>query len=163
VPLTAAGRKDWSNQVPIAAGMIAGAGNNRRAIDLVHSRAPEKFEFIELKIGSDTPLFAAVEILEYGFVWLLSRRDRGNLGYADRAIIQASGVQLSVLAPARYYRELDLTWLSASLSEGVRRLGERHGDVRLDFAFQEFPLGFVWPDAGAATDVLSALDSRSPR
>lgn len=159
----AADRRDWSNQIPIAAGILAGAGNNRRAIDLVHSPAPEKFEFVELKIASDTPLFAAIEILEYGFIWLLSRRDGEALGYADRAIIQASDIQLSVLAPRSYYRELDLTWLTECLSEGVRRLGLRQGDMRLDFAFQEFPQEFVWPDVDATTEVLAALDSRRAR
>ena len=61
-------REDWSNQVPIASGLIAGGGDRRRAIDLIHRRGPVAFAFVELKVGSDNPLFAAVEILKYGFV-----------------------------------------------------------------------------------------------
>jgi hypothetical protein len=57
------GRQDWSNQIPIASGLISGAKDRRRAIDLVHQRGPEAFDFLELKIGSDNPLYAAIEIL----------------------------------------------------------------------------------------------------
>lgn len=81
-------RTDWSNQIPIASGIIAGGGDRRRAIDLAHLRGADAFDFIELKVGSDNPLYAAIEILKYGFVWLLSRKHRDVLGYSDRLLIQ---------------------------------------------------------------------------
>ncbi len=158
----ALGRRDWSNQVPIASGIVVGGGDRRRAIDLVHQRAPKDFDFVELKIGSDTPIFAAVEILQYGFVWLLSRRDQDVLGYRGRTLIEASDVQLSVLAPSAYYRGVDLTWLAADLSHGLALLGERHGSVRLGFTFEEFSPGFSWPGR-QPVDVLTALESRRKR
>ncbi len=154
------GRADWSNQVPIASGMIAGGGDRRRAIDLVHLRGPDAFDFVELKVGSDNPLYAAVEILKYGFVWLLSREHRVRLGYSGKALVEASDVRLSVLAPHAYYDGLALDWLEAGLSQGVLALGtERHG-VRLSFAFEAFPASFVWPDPDARA-ALSALDRRT--
>ena len=52
----AAGSSDWANQIPVASGLIAGARDNRRAIDLVHRRDTRTYEMIELKIASDTPL-----------------------------------------------------------------------------------------------------------
>jgi hypothetical protein len=64
---------DWANRIPAASGLIAGAGDGRRAIDLVHRRGDRHFELIELKIASDTPLYAAVEIIGYGCLWLLAR------------------------------------------------------------------------------------------
>ncbi len=102
------GRDDWSNQVPIASGMIAGGGDRRRAIDLVHRRGPDAFDFVELKVRSDNPLYAAVEVLKYGFVWLLSREHRALLGYRGKAVVEASDVRLSVLAPHSYYDGLTL-------------------------------------------------------
>jgi hypothetical protein len=54
------GRTDWANQVPVASGLIVGAADRRRAIDLVHKRGERHFELIELKIASDTPLYAAL-------------------------------------------------------------------------------------------------------
>ncbi|RYD64480.1 MAG: hypothetical protein EOP84_32700 [Verrucomicrobiaceae bacterium] len=154
------GRRDWSNQVPVASGIIAGSANSRRAIDLVHSTEPNRFEFVELKIGSDTPLYAAVEILQYGFIWLLSRRYQALLGYGGRTIVDATDIRLSVLAPADYYRGLDLSWLSGALNEGLRSLGERN-DVQLEFAFEQFPARFKWPSE-TQIDVLAALDNRMP-
>lgn len=64
------GRRQWANQIPVASGLVIGAGDRRRAIDLVCECAHGHFEFIELKIASDTPLYAAVEIISYAAVWL---------------------------------------------------------------------------------------------
>ncbi|MFC3440120.1 hypothetical protein ACFOKF_02730 [Sphingobium rhizovicinum] len=154
------GRSDWSNQVPIASGMIAGGGDRRRAIDLVHRRGPNAFEFVELKVGSDNPLYAAVEILKYGFVWLLSREHSARLGYGGKSLVEASDVRLSVLAPHPYYDGLNLGWLEAGLSRGVMALGAERQEVRLSFAFEAFPISFVWPDPDPMT-ALSALDQRT--
>ncbi|HEV2079948.1 MAG TPA: hypothetical protein VGR19_08665, partial [Allosphingosinicella sp.] len=68
----AAGRRDWSNQVPVASGVVRSSGEGRRAIDLVQQLGEGHFAFIELKVASDTPLFAAFEIIGYVGVWLLS-------------------------------------------------------------------------------------------
>lgn len=155
-------RTDWSNQIPIASGIIAGGGNKKRAIDLVHRREANAYDFIELKVGSDNPLYAAIEILKYGFVWLLSQKHRDVLGYADRPLIQASDVQLSVLAPNRYYRDLNLEWLSDGLAEGLKRVGLRNGGVRMSFLFESFPHSFVWPGSDP-TVALSAIDARLKR
>jgi len=156
-------RMDWSNQVPVASGVIKG-GDRKRAIDLVHQRGPSAFDFVELKVESNNPLYAAVEILQYGFVWLLSRLSQDALGYGGRPLIQASDVQLSVLAPQAYYRDLNLRWLSVGLSEGLQTLGERNGGVRLSFAFEAFAHSFAWPvPRPDPATVLSALDGRIRR
>lgn len=154
------GRKDWSNQIPVASGMIAGGGDGRRAIDLVHRRGPSAFDFVELKVGSDNPLYAAVEILRYGFVWLLSREHRAQLGYDGKPLVEASDVRLSVLAPHPYYDGLSLDWLEAGLSQGLRSLGTERQEVRLSFAFEAFPKSFVWPDPDPKA-ALAALDRRA--
>lgn len=153
-------REDWSNQVPIASGLIAGGGDRRRAIDLVYRRGPVAFDFVELKVGSDNPLYAAVEILKYGFVWLLSREHREHLDYSGKPLIEATDVRLSVLAPRRYYDGLVLDWLATGLSQGVQSLGMERQGIHLSFAFETFPTSFVWPDPDPMT-ALSALDRRT--
>jgi hypothetical protein len=80
------GRTDWANQVPVASGLIDGATDGRRAIDLVHQCSERHFELIELKIASDTPLYAAVEIIGYGCIWLLARAHPPSLKSAIRPI-----------------------------------------------------------------------------
>ena len=154
------GRYDWSNQVPIASGMIVGGGDRRRAVDLVHRRGPAAFDFVELKVRSDNPLYAAVEILKYGFVWLLSREHRARLGYSGKVIVEASDVRLSVLAPHPYYDGLALDWMEAGLSQGVKVLGTERQEVTLSFAFEAFPASFVWPNPDPMAG-LSALDHRT--
>lgn len=152
-------REDWSNQVPIASGLIAGGGDRRRAIDLIHRRGPVAFDFVELKVGSDNPLYAAVEILKYGFVWLLSREHCERLGYGGKVLIQASDVRLSVLAPHSYYDGLALDWLAVGLSQGLQTLGIERQGLHLSFAFESFPQSFVWPGPDPIA-ALSAVDRR---
>lgn len=158
----AQGRLDWSNQIPIASGLIAGPGDRRRAVDLVHQRGKGAFDFVELKVGSDNPLFAAIEILQYGLVWLLSKQHRDILGYGGKTLIQAADIRLSVLAPAAYYRDLNLSWLASGLTEGLGAVGRQIGEVYLSFTFESFPRWFSWPGAHPST-VLPALDGRIER
>lgn len=153
-----AARGDWANQVPVASGIGGSANGRRRAIDLVHRRGDGAFDFIELKIASDNPLFAAFEIIQYGMMWLLSRKH-------DQAseLLAAHDIRLSVLAPRDYYGNLETRWLSAALDEGLRALGKREG-VALGFVFERFPDGFNWsPKEGMApADLCAAFDGRLP-
>jgi hypothetical protein len=105
--LEASGNTEWSNQVPLISG-IAGTAKphafKKMSVDLVRRQGESCFEFVELKVESNTPVFAAVEILVYGLLWLLSRRDRQCLGYAaDNPILNAKSLKLSVLAPQSFY------------------------------------------------------------
>jgi hypothetical protein len=57
---------DWVNQVPTASGLWNASADTHRNIDLVHRLGPKQYEFIELKVETDTPLKAAMESLIYG-------------------------------------------------------------------------------------------------
>jgi hypothetical protein len=127
------GRTDWANQVPVASGLMDGASGGRRAIDLVRRRGERHFEFIELKIDSDTPLYAAVEIIGYACPWIIAKGDRP--AHAS-AILDSERVDLRVLAPADYYSSFALSALNSALNNGVSALGLRHG-VTLSFAFEQ--------------------------
>ncbi len=126
------GRTDWANQVPVASGLIAGAPDKRRAIDLVRRRGERHFELIELKVASDTPLYAAAEIIGYACLWLIARDDRPA---RESALLDADRLDLRVLAPVDYYARYRLTLLENAFDAGVRALGERH-KVALSFAFE---------------------------
>lgn len=126
------GRADWANRVPVASGLIAGARESRRAIDLVRRRGERHFELIELKFASDTPLYAAAEIIGYACLWLIARGDRPA---RESALLDANRLDLRVLAPIDYYARYTLTRLEDALDAGVRALGERH-EVVLTFAFE---------------------------
>ena len=90
----------------------------------------------ELKVQSNTPLFAAIEIMKYGLLLVWSKNHQKALGYESelQPILAASTVTLSTLAPADYYISLDLTNLASALNDGLAEFGKRY-DLNLGFEF----------------------------
>jgi hypothetical protein len=121
-----AGRTDWSNQVPLISGIAGDAGYKRWAVDLVH-RNPAGFEFVELKVGRDTPLSASMQVLQYGMLWLLSRNDRNRLSYSGNPILEATTLRLSTLAPPAFYGGFQDPRLSRAIDSGLSALGRQQG------------------------------------
>ncbi len=130
---------DWSNQMPTASGLIGPAVDKRAAVDLVYREDATTYSFIELKVASDTPLFAAIEILMYGLLFVWSKNNQENLRYnvENQPVITADTVTLGVLAPSEYYQGFDLTSLASALNGGLDILGEQNS-VALRFEFCEF-------------------------
>lgn len=129
---------DWVNQVPVASGLTRSAGG-RRAIDLVHRCRDKCYEFIELKVnaGGGTPLFAAMEILQYGVLYIFSRENASTLGYKQTEMLEATDIHLKVLAPANYYKGYDLSWLSKSINSGLAKfLAQGERGFKMDFKFE---------------------------
>lgn len=128
-------RKDWWNQMPIASGLIDSDNDRRRAIDLVHSYGDSKsYDFVELKIDrypDNTPLFALMEILLYGLVYLVLRKERKWLpkNFRDVPVFTATNIRLIVLAPGKFYEGYELGWLGKGLTEA---LGKVVGSERLE-------------------------------
>lgn len=152
----AADRNDWANQVPIASGVLGPSAERRRAIDLVHKRAEGHFEFVELKIASDTPLYAAFEIISYAGVWLLSRRDA-----CGKELLEAKRVDLRVLAPAAYYRPYTLGRIEEVLDQELREYAEPRG-ATLSFGFDVLPDSFAPLTSYADDELFAMLDGRHP-
>ncbi|MBK8174551.1 MAG: hypothetical protein IPK66_04475 [Rhodospirillales bacterium] len=161
----------WANQVPTSSGLTDPTSDRRRSIDLVHRRSDRRsYEFIELKIACDTPLYAAVELFSYGVLYVFSRQ---LPYYVDCPLIQAECVDLRVLAPSTYYRrrnnseDFDLSWLERLLDDGIAALTRStcRGPLAMSFAFSVFPEEFAW-DArhGSATAAyaLSMVSDRRP-
>jgi hypothetical protein len=132
------GDDNWVNQVPTSSGLLDATSERSCDIDLVHRVSEDEFEFIELKIDSDTPMFAAFEVLKYGMIYVFSRRHASELGYnADNILLNAKSIALCVLAPTKYYAQYNLRWLESELSNGLREFGSP--DARMDFHFEHFP------------------------
>jgi hypothetical protein len=150
------GRSDWSNQVPVASGVAGAKAERRRAIDLVHQRGPGHFELVELKVASDTPLYAAFEIIGYTCIWLLSRREQPA---SNNPLLTAQAIDAVVRAPTAFYAPYRLDALRLQLHDDLQRLGHEHG-VALSFRFEAFPDHLAnppWTDEQLA----HLLDSRS--
>jgi len=138
---------DWCNQVPAASGLWNAVADKRRAIDLVRRIGPQHFELIELKVASDTPLRAAVEIVQYGLLYILARDVHSEATKAAGHLLRAKEVHLRVLAPAAYYAPYALGWLEHDLDIGLRTLASQRigGSLLVSFSFDAFPDGFCWP------------------
>lgn len=144
----------WVNQVPVASGMVDPDADRRRSIDLVHKCGDKAYEFIELKVGSDTPLYAAMEILKYGVLYIFCRQDdrvskcvnRKGEPIIDREgeLMQAKEIHLRVLAPAKYYEKYDLLWLETletSIKNGFANFrAQREFVFEMDFKFETLSL-----------------------
>jgi hypothetical protein len=135
----------WTNQMPTASGLVT-SGERQRNIDLVYRRDVREFEFIELKVGSDTPFFAAIEILKNGMTYLFSRRYRERLGYreSDQAPLWADVIHLRVLAPVEYFHGYNFGWLERFLNRSLAALVDPmlDGSLHMDFNFERFSMSF---------------------
>jgi hypothetical protein len=161
--LEASGNTNWSNQVPLISGITEDHRPYPQKIDLVKRRGQDAFEFVELKVDSNNPVFAAYQILIYGLLWLLSRQYRKHLGYVDNPILNAHELHLSVLAPRAYYSEyLDLIRpLATSINKGLRILGEKHC-VLMTFRFTAFPKRYDRTDRPSRPELIAYLCEREP-
>jgi hypothetical protein len=157
---------DWVNQIPTASGVM-GSQERHRNLDLAHRIACGEYEFIELKVSSDTPLYAAMEILCYGLIYLCSRRYATTLGYrADNELLRASRAELKVLAPLAYYadrgRRDELWRLQEKLHAGLESLLSgrcANLGVQMGFRFEAFPDECAWE---TEQQVLALLERRCP-
>lgn len=151
-------RSDWSNQIPVASGLTSSSSKLKRmAIDLAQLPDPYCFRIVELKIGSDTPIYAAFELIIYSLFWLRSRIDRAKLGYEDRCVLSANKLYLDVLAPSAYYADQDIDWLAKLLSTGLKPLFAAQG-VHVQFAYRSFLPEFRWPYAYPDATLLQIFD-----
>lgn len=168
--------ESWANQVPTSSGLTHHRFDKARNIDLVHKLDNGRCEFIELKVNSDTPLYAAMEILTYGCLYLFSRQHRDDLGYgSSRELLSLLSIHLRVLAPRLYYAPdprqpdqlYDIEWLAELVNEGLRQFagGLAHLDLVMEFGFDSFPADFTWPPSGGDMPdetLQTALGNRRP-
>ena len=156
----------WANQVPTASGLYSTMSDRHRNLDLVHRVAPGKYEFIELKVdrdaSTDTPLHAAMKLLQYGVLYIFSRLTYPMPDPLGREILAAKTVHLQILAPAGFYGSYRLDWLEVALTLGLARTiaSHRHLSLVMDFAFTAFPPEFIWrcPDDA----LIAAINGRKP-
>jgi hypothetical protein len=152
----------WGNDVPTASGLVDHGGRQMN-VDLAH-RVDGGFEFIELKIQSNTPYDAAVQILRYGAVYMLYRLEPELVRrFRMNSMICAKRIVLEVLAPNSYYscEALDLRSLETQLNHGLEMFGKRRdARVALSFRFMAFAPGFTYQPKMACGLICDAVRHR---
>lgn len=140
-------RTTWWNQMPVASGLAGSNSDRRRAIDLVHrNETGETYDFIELKIASDSPLYALMEVVQYGLIYLVLRDTPSYLSEISRAscVFQAKEIKLRVLAPEGFYAD-SLARFEQQLNDGFRSLlANRKDDLKISLASYFHPRLDQW-------------------
>jgi hypothetical protein len=153
--------RDWVNQVPTSSGLVSDSSDKLRNIDLAHRLGPRNFEFIELKVESDTPMFAAFEIVVNGLIYLLSTEFYSESYIDAKETLSAKVIHLQTLAPQNYYSRYSLAWLEGELNKSLKNLLATRFDSRIemDFSFTSFPNSFAWPCEDK--ELMEALNNRA--
>jgi hypothetical protein len=128
----------WANQVVTASGLSLNSGDGHRNIDLINKTGPARYRFIELKIESNNPVYAAVELLEYGLLywWARQHPEIHIKGREDQALFGAEHIVMEVLAPTAYYTGYDkaaLVRFADLLSKAFNQLTQ--GQPKIEFVF----------------------------
>lgn len=168
----------WSNQIPVVSGVLGSASDKGRHVDLARRHLDSNvYDLIELKVGSGSPLFAALELLCYGVLYIHSRVHREDFHYTREAnpVLWADGVHLLVLAPWRFYFPDErntrvvgaLGWLEDEIDCGIREFAESHlRDAPLgliDFRYWTFDKGFEWMPANTTREAVRSAIGRVQR
>ncbi|MBI5315574.1 MAG: hypothetical protein HZB34_06350 [Nitrospirae bacterium] len=166
---------NWANQTPTSSGFVGPRADKHRNIDLIHRGEDGAYEFIELKVGSDTPLYAAMEILQNAVLYIFTRENEQKIeGGSDeqKPLRGVTVIHLKVLAPCSYYEGYNLAWLEVNICNGLKAfLVGRTSKLQMDFRFDAFPPWFTSGHAKAickdlskeqADSIRMAVDNRSP-
>lgn len=104
----------WSNQCPVASGIVAPHSDKKTSVDLVHWDASNKrARLVELKWENRTnndPRYALREVLRYGAAYVFCRIHRDDLPLRCRPLMDACHISLEVAAPTRYYHRNDFAY-----------------------------------------------------
>ena len=136
----------WGNDVPTASGLID-SGGRQMNVDLAH-RVTDGFELVELKLESNTPYDAAIQVLRYGAIYMLYRLEPDLARrFQSHEMIRAKRIVLVVLAPYGYFSQsdVDLPLLERQLNRDVAIFANKHNSaVSLSFHFAALPPEFIY-------------------
>lgn len=155
---------DWVNQIPVASGLTGAHAMKKACVDLGHKLRDKHFELIELKWGSDHPIFAAMEIILYGLLYIFARVKLVKLyPKIENALLRGPVfINMQVLAPDSFYLHkkfgaYQLKELERILSNGIAQFAVARVKnpneltvpyLKMDFKFTVFPNDFTWPCRG---------------
>ena len=152
------GKSSWTNQIPVCSGLMpSGTEEGKRAIDLGRRISDDEFEFIELKFkpgkegitGDSHPLYAALELLEYGLLYVFARSHKLiKKKTKNHDLSQARIVHLVVLGPEPWYQGYDFQWLSDSINGSLHELLKKDAQfcdlgLEMDFSFRQLSKNFI--------------------
>lgn len=157
--IISAASDNWANQVPTSSGLAGPRSDKLRNVDLIQRDESKNYTLIELKVDSNNPLFAAVEIISYGLLLAWSKKNISNLSYdvSLQPVLEAIDVQLCVLAPSNFYDGYRCGILERAINDGLSEAQYLFG-TPFSFVFTRFGDEFDIEDSAEA--LLEAAISR---
>jgi len=141
------------NQMSTLSGLFDQDQLKRCAIDLVYANKNENnnYELIELKIDSDTPVYATYEIIfrfiaySYYKINFMCGQISHSKNNSDYDLFSAKKIFLTVLAPKEYYDEYNLIVFEKSINEALKKWIEHKNKhiaclPQAEFLFKKFDL-----------------------
>jgi hypothetical protein len=149
--------------MPTASGLLD-SGSRQMNVDLVRE-VTGGFEFIEVKVVSNTPFEAAMQVLRYGAVYILYRNQHELMArFRSHPVLAARQVALRVLAPRAYYdkSKCNLPALEQQLNQQTLDFSRNHcHDLELTFEFSAFPWWFDYRPGGDSAVIKAAVNERA--
>jgi hypothetical protein len=118
----------WACQMSTSSGVEGPYLHRRRAIDLVRVIGERHYAFVELKVGSDNPLYAVFEILSYALAYLHARANCWA-GTGEHDVFDAEIIELTILGPNEWHTygergtgkkfEYKLDWLADEIATSL--------------------------------------------
>lgn len=145
------GQDGWINHVPTCASYCNTRTDSQVCIDLVNcSPRYNACIFVELKWKSNTPLYAAIEILRYYGLHLFGRAKRLAIDpNSSMKLLDVPIIELWVLAPESYYLDKGNTYCLAFIQDEINRglaqltaMKKLQWPGKVSFAFKKFSPGF---------------------
>lgn len=133
----------WTYQMSTSSGLLSTHSDKRSAIDLVRYNRAMHYAFIELKTGSDNPLYAAIEILGYAFAYLHAKKENWQ-GKGKHNVFDAEAIELTVLGNQSWYQykkhgeinRFNFEWLGEEIANSLNALS---GTPKFTMKFREYP------------------------
>lgn len=158
----------WTCQMSTSSGVQPNGLNRRRAIDLVRDNGNGRFAFVELKVNSNNPLYAAFEILGYALAYLQARSAgwQASAGMEGRNVLKAKEIELTVLGPEEWYGfkkrsgergTFNFEWLAADIANSLNGLSQ--GAPFFTMSFRKYANGGV-PPAKVAANICELATSK---
>jgi len=137
-------KEEWANQIVTASGLSHDRGDGHRNIDLINRTGPDRYRFIELKIKSNNPVYAAVELLEYALLywWARQHPETHKSEREDKEVLSARHIDMEILAPIEFYTGYDVISLrkfAGVLTTSFNRLTQGHLKIKFRFAVFVLP------------------------
>lgn len=142
---------EWFNALPTASGIFGSSSGKKSNIDLAIRRGGHH-TFVELKCGSDSVVYAAIQLAGYATAWVQARKNAKVMGYQIKETLRPAldtvATRWVVAAPEEQFNEVKVGTVVAdveqNLNAGIAAFFRQqfNSAITADFRFVRLPAGY---------------------